>query len=221
LEINRIRRRPTMFTLSWSRGHLARVLTVGVALSFAWGAVVVTALVSAAPASAHAALVKITPNADATLTTAPTEVVLQFDEPVSPTFATVVVTTAAGVNVARGKPTVLGARVTQPLSPAIASGGYRIAYRVVSNDGHPVSGESHFSLTLASGSGSATPVGTPPTSGSATSATAAASTIAGPSSTRPQPGPVRWPSRYLVPGSGAVAFLAIGAGLFVWYRQRR
>jgi len=209
-----------VFTLSWPRGHLARVLTVGVALSFGWGAVVVTSLISAAPASAHAALVKITPNADATLTTAPTEVVLEFDEPVSRTFATVVVNTAAGVNVARGKPTVLGARVTQPLSPAMTSGGYRVAYRVVSNDGHPVSGESHFSLTLASGSGSATPVGTPPTSGSATPATAAPSTMAGPTSNRPQPEPGGWPSRFLVPVSGAVAFLAVGAGVFIWYRQR-
>ena len=155
-----------------------RHLATGVALSFALGAVLVTSVISAAPASAHAALVKITPDADAQLTTAPTEVVLEFDEPVSATFATVVVTTAAGVTVARGKPTVLGAKVTQALSPTMASGGYRIAFRVVSNDGHPVSGQSRFTLTSPSGTTPAMVGGTP-----------AAATV---TPSRPPPRLARW-----------------------------
>jgi len=84
-----------------SRSPLAAALAAGVALLFAFGAAVVTSVISAVPASAHAALVKITPDVDAQLTTAPTEVVLEFDESVSATFATVVVSTAAGVSVAR------------------------------------------------------------------------------------------------------------------------
>ena len=81
--------------------------------------------------------------------------VLEFDEPVSSTFATVVVD-ATGVRVALGKPTVMGSNVTQPPRAEMASGRYRVAYRVVSKDGHPVSGESGFTLALASGTGSAT-----------------------------------------------------------------
>src|SRR5665647_3912023 len=105
-----------MFSPLSSRRSLATVLATGMAVSFALGASLVTSVISAAPASAHAALVKITPDADARLTNAPTQVVLEFDEPVSATFATIVVTTAAGLSVARGKPTVLGAKVTQALS---------------------------------------------------------------------------------------------------------
>ena len=209
-----------MFTPWWSRRPLTRVLT-GVALSLVWGAAVVASVIGAAPASAHAALVKITPATGAKLATAPTSVVLEFDEPVSGTFATVVVSTASGVSVARGKPTVLGARVTQPLSPALAKGRYRVAYRVVSDDGHPVSGESDFTLTAASGTGSSTSVGTPSASDSHTSAAHPAPTLAGPSSTTPRPGPRAWSSRFLVPISGAVALLAGGTGVFLWDRQRR
>ena len=98
-----------MFSPSVSRSPLATALRAGVALAFAFGAGLVTSVTGAGPAAAHAVLVKITPALDAQLTTAPTEVVLEFDEPVSTTFATVVVTTAAGVS--RGKPTVVGARV--------------------------------------------------------------------------------------------------------------
>ena len=45
-----------------------------------------------------------------------------------------------------GDPTVDGAVVTQPLAPT-RNGEYAIGYRVVSADGHPVSGEITFTLT--------------------------------------------------------------------------
>lgn len=212
-----------MFSPSLWRSPLATAMAAGVALSFTFGAALVTSAISAAPASAHAVLVKITPDPDAQLTTAPTEVVLEFDEPVSTTFATVVVTTAAGVTVARGKPTVLGAKVTQPLSPDMASGGYRVAYRVVSDDGHSVSGESNFTLTLTSFTSPATSVGTPSASASAspTPATPSAPAVAGPSADGPKAGPGGWLSRFLVPIAGAVGLLVIGAGVLLWDRQRR
>ena len=135
----------TVPTLSSSRRPLATVLlavlAAGAALSFAFAAALVTSVISAAPASAHAVLVKITPTANAQLTTAPTQVVVEFNQPVSTNFARVVVTTAAGVDVAQGKATVLGAKVTQALIPDLTSGHYRVAFGVTSNDGHPVTGE--------------------------------------------------------------------------------
>ncbi|MDQ1538067.1 MAG: copper resistance protein, partial [Actinomycetota bacterium] len=140
---------------SASRGRLATVLALGIAISFALGAALFTSVISAAPASAHAVLVQTIPAANAALTAAPTQVVLKFDEPVGNTFATVLVTSASGVNVARGKPAVLGGTVIQALGPGMLAGTYRIAYQVTSDDGHPVSGESRFTLTLGT-TGSAT-----------------------------------------------------------------
>src|SRR5665647_3473122 len=122
-------------------------VTVAVVASSAFGFAMVTSVVTAASASAHAELVRITPDRDAQLTTAPKDVVLEFSEPVNASFATVVVTSAAGVSVTSGKPTVVGAKVTQALVPRMAAGAYRVAFRVVSNDGHPVTGESRFTLT--------------------------------------------------------------------------
>src|SRR5665811_323354 len=135
--------------------------------SSAFGFAMVTSVVTAASASAHAELVKITPDVDAELTTAPKDVVLEFSEPVNTSFTTVVVTSAAGASVTSGKPTVVGTKVTQALVPRMAAGVYRVAFRVVSNDGHPVTGESGFTLTPAPTTSpsaparSATPVATP------------------------------------------------------------
>jgi methionine-rich copper-binding protein CopC len=207
----------------FARRPSAIILAAGMALSFALGASLVSSVISAAPASAHAALVKITPDADAQLSTAPTEVMLEFDEPVSATFATVLVTTTGGVSVARGKATVLGAKVTQALSPDLASGLYRVAYRVVSNDGHPVSGESRFTLALTSGTSPVTSGGAngPSASVSAGPATPSLPAVAVPSTRNRKPGQGGWLSRVLVPMAASVVLLAMCAGLMVWDRRRR
>jgi methionine-rich copper-binding protein CopC len=210
-----------MFSPSLSRGPLATVLSAGVVLAFAWGAAVVGSVISAAPASAHVALVRITPDAGAQLTKAPTEVVLQFDAPVNPTFATVAVNTAAGLTVVRGRPTVQGTKVTQRLSPDMASGDYRVAYRVVSDDGHPLSGDSTFTLRLGSGTGSATSVVTPSASASAIPAATSAPVMAEAPADDPNPGQRGWPWPFVVSIAGAVALLAVGAGVLLWDRRRR
>jgi copper resistance protein C len=210
-----------MFPLVRSRRSLAMRLTGGLMLLLALGAAIVLSVVGAAPASAHTVLVKITPLAGAELTTEPTEVALEFDEPVNSTFATVVVSTAGGVSVTRGEPAVLGARVRQRLSPSMTSGVYRVAYRVVSNDGHPVSGESSFTLTLAPTAGSATPRSSSPVSSSSRQPTSAVAATAGRSTTSPPPGQRGLPNRLLLPISGALALLASGGGVFLWHRRSR
>ena len=189
-------------------------VTVAVVASSGFGLAAVTSVVSAAPASAHAELVRITPDRGAQLTTAPKDVVLEFNEPVSTSFATIVVTSAAGVSVTSGKPTVIGATVTQALVPRLAAGAYRVAFRVVSNDGHPVTGESGFTLTPAPTTSpsaparSATPVATP--SIAATNVAPAQDPNAG------QNGGLR---RSSMATAGAFALLLIGAGLLVWRRK--
>ena len=212
-----------MFSRSAARRHLAAVLptvlAAGVALSFAFGAALVTSVISAAPAAAHAVLVKITPAADAKLTIAPSQVVMEFNEPVGSTFTTVVVTNAAGVNLSSGKPTVLGGKVTQTLSPEMASGDYRIAYQVSSGDGHPVTGESRFTLTLAARTSPATSAAAPSASPSAATPPApATATLSAEGPTADQGG---WLAQNLFPVSGAAGLLVIGAGLLLWERRRR
>ena len=212
-----------MLSPSLSRGPSVAVLANTVVLAFVLSAAAVISVISALPASAHTALVKITPYAGAQLATAPTKVVLEFNEPVSKTFAVVVVSNGGGVSVARGKATVLGAKVTQTLSPDLASGAYRVAYRLVSADGHPVSGESKFTLTL-------TPAASPATSAEAPSASAPASapgtagTPSVPAAASPaktQPVQTGWLSPLFVPIAGAVGLLVIGGGVLRWGRRRR
>jgi methionine-rich copper-binding protein CopC len=203
-----------MFSSSSTRRPIATLLGAGVALSFAFGAALVTSVISAAPASAHAVLIQITPGNGAQLTTAPTQVVVKFDEPVSATFVTVVVTNTAGVGVAKGKATVQGATVTQALSPDIASGEYRIAFRVTSDDGHPVTGKSTFTLKLAPGTSPTTSAGTP--SPSPTDPVQETPTPEGVPADQ-----ANGPTRFLTPIAGALGLLVIGAAGLMWDRRRR
>jgi methionine-rich copper-binding protein CopC len=202
-----------MFSSSSARRPLSRLLGAGFALSFACGAALLTSVIGAAPASAHSVLISITPQEGAQLTTAPTEVVLVFNEPVSTTFVTVVVTNTAGVSVAKGKASVLGGTVTQALSPDMASGGYRVAYRVTSDDGHPITGESRFTLKQASATSPATAKTPTP---APTDSVQPTHSVQGQPAVQGNP-----PARLLTPIAGAVALLVIGAAGLSWRRRRR
>jgi copper resistance protein C len=128
-----------------------------------------------------------------------------------------VVTTSAGTSVARGPATVLGGKVTQPLSSGLASGAYRVAYRVTSDDGHPVTGQSGFTLTLASGPASSSPSGTP-------SVPATATPLPDSHHAHDKVPVVKkesWLKQYLVPISGTGGLLVIGGGVLLWERRRR
>lgn len=97
------------------------------------------------PASAHAALVGTDPGDGAVLDTAPASVTLEFNEPV--TRSEVVLTAPDGSPV----PLDVTARdrevVGTVTSEADQRGTYTIAYRVVSADGHPITGTSAFETT--------------------------------------------------------------------------
>lgn len=119
---------------------LVRLLTL-VALA------VVLLPVGAGPASAHASLVSSDPRDGARLERLPDEVTLVFTEEISPP-AYVVVRAAGGADLTRGEPVVDGATVTQAVDPEAAArdGDVTIGYRVVSVDGHPVTGELGFAV---------------------------------------------------------------------------
>jgi methionine-rich copper-binding protein CopC len=91
-------------------------------------------------ASAHAELLGTTPGDGSVLSQAPTAVVLTFDEPVQPQGATIVVTAPGGSRVAAGAAVLAGNTVRSSVRSLPAAGTYTVAYRVVSDDGHPVEG---------------------------------------------------------------------------------
>lgn len=142
-------------------------------------------LALARPASAHARFVSISPAAGATLTTPPTKVSVTFDDTVTTGLSVVTVTGPTGAHVMQGKAVESGPVVTQSLIADLPGGTYQVLWKIVSDDGHPVSGRSTFTvqtaeatpLTSASSTSSA-----PPTSSSTTSSSVAAAPSTTPAS---------------------------------------
>ncbi len=124
---------------------------------------------AAALAPAHSALVSAVPADHAVLASGPTELVLTFNEEINPRFAQLALSRSGDVvalNPATATGKVLRATLADP-----GPGTYRIAYRVVSADGHPISGETSFTVT----GPTRTPTSTGATSTAATSTTSASS----------------------------------------------
>ncbi|GAA1987421.1 hypothetical protein GCM10009777_22190 [Microbacterium pumilum] len=118
----------------------------------AFAAVLLSAggLLVASPAFAHDELVSSDPAAESTLDALPTQLTLTFSADISTEEGAneVQVTDAAGTNLAAGAPTVQDNVLTQPLAGA-ASGAVTVLWKVVSSDGHPVSGELAFTVAPA------------------------------------------------------------------------
>jgi copper transport protein len=111
-------------------------------------ALVALTLVPAA-ASAHARLEGTSPERGATVAREPAQVVFRFDEPVEARFGAVRVFDARGGRVDDGRLARPGGdqRVAGTgLRRGLADGTYTATYRVVSADGHPVSGGFTFSI---------------------------------------------------------------------------
>lgn len=135
--------------------------------------VVLLGLLSGVPtAAAHAQLKSSNPADGARLTSVPEQIRLEFSEPVDAGFATVSVLGPDGKSHwVAGKARADGAKVSAPLRPLGPKGRYVIKYRVLSADGHPVSGSVTFSLqregngTPAPAAAGSTTSGKPPESG--------------------------------------------------------
>lgn len=115
-------------------------------------ATVLTGVLMATPAAAHASLVASSPKDGSTLTAAPPEVMLRFNEEIGAQFVTVKVT-QGGRSATKGKPEVQGSTVYQPLDSGMETGTWDVTYRVVSKDGHPVSGKLSFTYEVTPGEG--------------------------------------------------------------------
>ncbi|WNI26121.1 copper resistance protein CopC [Streptomyces sp. ITFR-16] len=124
--------------------------TYGRARSAARALVVPAALgilaVGAPVAAAHTDLDSSTPVAKASLAGVPESVTLTFSDPMDQKYAKVAVTGPDKQSVGRGTPRVDGKRVMIALDPQAPAGEYSVGYRVVSADGHPVSGSYTFTV---------------------------------------------------------------------------
>jgi copper resistance protein C len=129
---------------------MRRVVTLALAL----GAVGMALLLCAAPAWAHSKLESSSPADGASVAAAPPTVSLTFNEDVQPGFTVITLIGPDGKDYHTGAVKEVDTSVTVDALPLGPAGVYQVGYRVVSADGHPVSGKTSFTLTAA-GPGSA------------------------------------------------------------------
>lgn len=124
----------------FARRRLLRALLAGV---LALGVVTV-----AVPAEAHNVLVSTSPTDRQSVDVTPEAVVLTFDQPAVAMGTQILVTGPAGP-VQLGAPRLVDTTVTQALQGGAPAGAYTVAWRVTSNDGHPVTGTFTFTSKAA------------------------------------------------------------------------
>ena len=173
----------------WIRGGVVALLT-GLAL-----------VLGTAPAWAHSRLDSSDPASGSSLSTAPQKVTLTFNEPVQPGFTVITVIGPNGADYHSGDISEVDDTVSVGVRPLGPAGAYQIGYRVVSADGHPVSGRIPFTLT-APGPGAAQPA--PP------AAPAAAPGVVPTSAPAGDGGAPVWP---WIVGAVLVVGLGVGAAL--------
>lgn len=115
---------------------------------------------STVPASAHDQIRSTTPADGQQVVAAPTEVSLVFTEDVLSLGAVVVVADSTGKDWADGSVLLDGTEATQTLEKGMPDGAYQVRWRVVSADGHPVSGSFTFAVGTRAPADSARPTST-------------------------------------------------------------
>lgn len=108
--------------------------------------VVLSIVVLAAPATAHAALLSTDPDRGSQIPTLPGQIALTFSDQMNRP-STITVTAPDGSRIDEGDTTVDGQIVSRRVHDPDLAGLYRVDYRVISADGHPVTGSYKFSVT--------------------------------------------------------------------------
>lgn len=98
------------------------------------------------PASAHDSLISSTPEPGERLASAPGEVSLRFSDDVLTVGSAIIVADAEGRDWVTSEVIILGDTVSAELDPGLPDAGYEIRWRVVSSDGHPISGLVPFTV---------------------------------------------------------------------------
>ncbi|MDX6302202.1 MAG: copper transport protein [Nocardioidaceae bacterium] len=112
-------------------------------------AAVLMLLVSAAPASAHSELVSSSPANGTRLDHAPPQVTLVFTEGINLIPGGLQLLDTRGATVKTAAPTAQGNTITWPMPGNLGSGAYVVNWRIISADGHPVSGAFSFGVGAA------------------------------------------------------------------------
>ena len=167
--------------------------------------------VGATPAFAHDQLSASDPPAGAQLESAPEQVSLQFSDTVLTIGAIVLVADTDGTSWADGDPILDGPTVTARLADGMPDGAYEIRWRVVSADGHPISGVIPFTIGDA-----VQPVDEHEARATESPAATVAPVTGGESSA--EAGAAMRP--ILIGVGGAAAALLALAGVAVWKRRR-
>ena len=120
--------------------HRLRVVAAGIVVA------VVAVLASSVPASAHAELLSSSPSAGERLPSAPPEISLRVSADVLDVGAQVIVADGDGTDWVAADPVVASGTVSVFLADGLPVAGYEIRWRVVSVDGHPISGVIPFTV---------------------------------------------------------------------------
>ncbi|MGW4102983.1 copper resistance CopC family protein [Streptomyces sp. NPDC004976] len=167
--------------------------------------------VAAPQAAAHTELDSSSPGANATLTGLPPRVTLTFSDEMTQKYAKVAITRPDGESAGTGDPQVQGKSVSLPVDVRAPAGRYTVGYRVVSADGHPVSGSYTFTVR---------DVGQPsPSPRAAESADEPSSPAARETEAAKAEEPSATNTPVLV-GGGALALVVAAAGAYVARRRR-
>lgn len=126
-----------------SRSPLSR-LTAAAALGLLAGALIVGLTPTAA--SAHDQVLSTAPASQEHLDTAPTEVSMVFTDAMLDLGATILVVDEGGTDWAEGGVRIDGSGASQALTGDLPDGRYQVRWRVVSADGHPISGTFDFAV---------------------------------------------------------------------------
>lgn len=183
-------------------------------------AALVVLVLGTGPAAAHSDLRSSDPADGASLATAPTSVSFTFNEDLLAQGNAVTLTeVATGARLAVGPVQVEGPTVTVGWPDESPAGQYRAAYRVVSADGHPISGSITFTVQAAVGTPSqgSAPASAPP-SGTAAATPAASPVDATPVDAAPQPEAESGSPPWLVGAAVLVLAALVGGG---WLLLRR
>lgn len=183
------------------------------------GVVALSLAVAPTPASAHAQLLTATPESGEVLAASPAEVGLTFNEDLLDLGTQVLVVDAETTDHAAGPAAVDGDTVTAAVGD-LPAGHYQVRWRVISADGHPISGAVPFTVgdvpdDAPSPTAAAVPAEDTAPTPPAEPAVAGAGVDAG---AAPATG---WPRVLLVGGLGAVLALALLAGGVALGRRTR
>ena len=173
------------------------------------------------PASAHDELIATDPAVDATVEQAPTSVALTFRAAVLRTGAAIEVSGPDGASWSTGDVGISGATVNREMRSGAPAGRYAVAWRVVAADGHPVSGQ--FAFTVSVGPPPGTTITSPAAVASPTARSEAPTSVATPGSGGHQQADGSSTAAKVVLGALVVlvlGFLMLVAGRVLASRQR-